>query len=58
MMIHDDILAKRHTVSECRLVGLKYSIPYVIQAFPKVSMNGEWLVKKTNKREHKTTRTY
>ena len=57
-MIHDDILAKRHTVSECRLVALKYSIPYVIQAFPKVSMNGEWLPKKTNKREHKTTRTY
>ena len=51
-MIHDDILAKRHTVSECRLVGLKYSIPYVIQAFPKVSMNGEWLAKK-----NKQTRT-
>ena len=55
-LYHDDschTLAKRHTVSECRLVGWKYSIPYVIQVFPKVSINGEWLAKiKQKKKEN------
>ena len=52
-LYHDDschTLAKRHSVSECRLVGLKYSIRYVIQVFPKVSINGEWLAKIKKKR--------